>query len=156
MWELVTGAKAYAGLSHEEVIQAVVLRGCRPQLPPQAAPERALPKPLAELAAECWSSDPQLRPSFKDVLYRIDFLAMPVAAVMVGGAAYGGGSAVVFDIDKATPSIPARVHRNKAWLMLLSLLLPAVLSYIRQAAPAAEGCPLLLSSIQFIPRRRCQ
>ncbi|GLC35899.1 hypothetical protein PLESTM_000380500 [Pleodorina starrii] len=91
LWELATGAKAYAGLSTGEVVQAVVLRGCRPALPPQAVPVRAIPEPLAELAAECWAADPESRPSFEEVLYRIDCLAMPVAVVMVAGGSGGGG-----------------------------------------------------------------
>ncbi|GIL90462.1 hypothetical protein Vretifemale_18113, partial [Volvox reticuliferus] len=92
LWELVTGAKAYAGLSHGEIVQAVVLRGCRPQLPPQANPNPygIVPEPLVELVEECWASDPEARPTFEDVLWRIDCLAMPVAVVMpAGGGAVG-------------------------------------------------------------------
>ncbi|EFJ43051.1 hypothetical protein VOLCADRAFT_96825 [Volvox carteri f. nagariensis] len=92
VWELVRGAKAYEGLSHGEVVQAVVLRGGRPQLPPQAhTPTRVLPEPLSDLASECWASDPDARPTFEEM----------VRAAPHGGAApeVVTGSGSVFSSD---------------------------------------------------------
>ncbi|PNH06402.1 putative serine/threonine-protein kinase [Tetrabaena socialis] len=96
LWEVCTGARAYAGMSYGEVVQAVCLRGLRPPdclAPSHAAPSIAagpLPPPLAavpeqllELAAECWAAAPEERPAFDELVYRIDCLAMPVAAAFV-------------------------------------------------------------------------
>ncbi|KAG2499269.1 hypothetical protein HYH03_002847 [Edaphochlamys debaryana] len=42
----------------------------------------SLPDALAELAAECWAKGPEERPTFEELLERIDCLSMPAAAVL--------------------------------------------------------------------------
>ena len=66
------GAHAYAGLSKQAVIERVARAGMRPGFPPGAPPA------YAALAAACWSSDPERRPSFEAIIAALhDMLAAP-------------------------------------------------------------------------------
>lgn len=61
MWELYTGSRPYAGLTHGEIVHRVVAVGARPAFP------RSAPQGWRGLAEECWAQQPEQRPSFEQV-----------------------------------------------------------------------------------------
>eukprot|EP00268_Persea_americana_P042145 TRINITY_DN42145_c0_g2_i1.p1 TRINITY_DN42145_c0_g2~~TRINITY_DN42145_c0_g2_i1.p1 ORF type:complete len:191 (+),score=41.14 TRINITY_DN42145_c0_g2_i1:453-1025(+) len=61
MWELLTGEEPYAGMRSEEIIAGILRGDLRPEIPNWCDP---LWRSLME---RCWSSDPNLRPSFSEI-----------------------------------------------------------------------------------------
>ncbi|WIA38325.1 hypothetical protein OEZ86_001662 [Tetradesmus obliquus] len=64
-WEMITGSRAWAGLSHEAVLAQVGGEGSL-ELP------MGLPPVLEELLAACLAKDPAARPTFKQMLPRLE------------------------------------------------------------------------------------
>ncbi|CAM9408676.1 unnamed protein product [Phaeothamnion confervicola] len=62
LWEIYTRAIPYDGMQPVQVVAAVLGRGERPRIPPSC------PQPLATLMAQCWHHDPNMRPSFNDIV----------------------------------------------------------------------------------------
>ncbi|XXG45662.1 hypothetical protein AAC387_Pa02g0688 [Persea americana] len=61
MWELLTGEEPYAGMRSEEIIAGILRGDLRPEIPNWCDP---LWRSLME---RCWSSNPNLRPSFSEI-----------------------------------------------------------------------------------------
>ena len=61
LWEMASGARAWAGLTHPQIMLAVALQRQALTLPPESPP------PLAALAAACMEHDPNRRPTFPEV-----------------------------------------------------------------------------------------
>lgn len=74
LWEAAHGCRAWASMTHAQVVAAVSVRGTRLAWSPRA------PRWAASLAAACWADDPASRPTAAD-------LVAAVAAAGDGGAA---------------------------------------------------------------------
>lgn len=68
LWELITRKKPYAGLSKAKFYEKVIQGGTRPVIP------KKWPKELRALISECWSVDMKERPSFSEILPRLESL----------------------------------------------------------------------------------
>jgi serine/threonine protein kinase len=66
LWELNVCKKPFDGLNRDQFYERVVHGGERP------IPHRKWPPELSTLMTECWDADPQNRPSFSQVVERID------------------------------------------------------------------------------------
>lgn len=71
VYELATGLKPFAGLSHGEIVQRVVLQGARPRFPTSSSGPASLPPGYITLAEACWAQDPMARPGWEEVAHSI-------------------------------------------------------------------------------------
>lgn len=62
LWELVTREEPFSGMPPFQVIFAVGTKGARPDIPTWCPPE------LAKLISSSWADDPNLRPSFNQII----------------------------------------------------------------------------------------
>lgn len=67
LWEMCCGKKAWTGSSLAQVIYAVTCKGEKLSLEPEDAPPQ-----LASLVTECMNDDRSARPSFDDIVIRLD------------------------------------------------------------------------------------
>jgi hypothetical protein len=65
LWELVSRQIFFSDTSFNAEIEARVMAGKRPAIPPQCYPL------YAQLIRDCWDPEPSKRPSFKDVINRL-------------------------------------------------------------------------------------
>lgn len=65
MWELFVGQRPYGNMSQQKVVEEVVLRGLRPSFPV------GTPLGYTQLACSCWHATAGQRPSFQDVVGRL-------------------------------------------------------------------------------------
>jgi serine/threonine protein kinase len=63
MWELMTGRRPFWDRSHDTDLIIEIVDGLRPPIATNA------PEGYIELMEECWHSDPNKRPTAKDILY---------------------------------------------------------------------------------------
>lgn len=68
LYSALTGRRPYEGCTQMQVIHAVVIEGCRPELPADAPPA------LAALGRRCLAVDPEERPTFAQILEELDLL----------------------------------------------------------------------------------
>ena len=68
LWELNAGKKPFVGLSREAFYERVVHGGERPPL------NKKWPSELCKLISDCWNVDIDSRPTFSEVIERIDHL----------------------------------------------------------------------------------
>uniref|UniRef100_A0A7S0WYY2 Protein kinase domain-containing protein n=1 Tax=Chlamydomonas leiostraca TaxID=1034604 RepID=A0A7S0WYY2_9CHLO len=80
LWQLYTGAVPYAGMRYAEIVYKVAVCNMRPVFPDDT------PSAYRVLAEECWQSDAAARPSFEQVVERlqgmldcVNRLVMPAA-----------------------------------------------------------------------------
>jgi len=66
LWECATREDPFVGMPPFQVIFAVGREGLRPPLP------RICPPEFAKLITDCWDEKPNIRPSMKDVLSRLE------------------------------------------------------------------------------------
>ncbi len=66
MWSLLTMEQPYADLDRDQFYAAVIRGNTRPPLPPNA------PEELKSLLVLCWDEDPTRRPSFCDILDKLN------------------------------------------------------------------------------------
>ena len=59
---MVSGSRAWAGLSHAAVVDAVCVKKLRLTFPPNT------PDAMVALGTACMEADPDARPSFEDIL----------------------------------------------------------------------------------------
>ncbi|WVZ66697.1 hypothetical protein U9M48_015886 [Paspalum notatum var. saurae] len=62
MWEILTGQEPYAGIHHGGVIGGILSNTLRPPVPASCDPQ------WRELMEQCWSNEPEQRPSFTEVV----------------------------------------------------------------------------------------
>lgn len=62
LWELITGSLPFTNMTAVQAAFAVVNRGSRPTIPNDCHPV------LRELMTRCWDADPNVRPSFSEVV----------------------------------------------------------------------------------------
>ncbi|KAL6843180.1 hypothetical protein ACP4OV_026893 [Aristida adscensionis] len=72
LWELVTGKLPFAGMTAVQAAFAVVNKGSRPDIPHDCLPA------LAEIIARCWDSDPDVRPTFAEIVVMLEQVEMEV------------------------------------------------------------------------------
>ena len=61
-WELIAREIPFAGKNGVQVSVAVVTKGLRPAMPPNTPPV------IADLIVKCWDTNPDIRPSFDEIL----------------------------------------------------------------------------------------
>eukprot|EP01133_Synstelium_polycarpum_P020952 gene20952-25152_t len=69
MWECATRSDPYYGMPAYQVIFAVGREGLRPTLPPSLVPPEFI-----QLITECWSENPENRPTMEEILGRLESL----------------------------------------------------------------------------------
>ncbi|KAM3683501.1 hypothetical protein ACJW31_12G152500 [Castanea mollissima] len=65
MWEILTGEEPYANMHCGAIIGGIVKNSLRPPIPEHCDPE------WRKLMEECWSPDPEIRPSFTEITNRL-------------------------------------------------------------------------------------
>ncbi|CAL5185504.1 unnamed protein product [Lathyrus oleraceus] len=70
MWELLTGEEPYADMHCGAIIGGIVKNTLRPPIPERCDPE------WRKLMEECWSRDPEYRPSFTEITSRLRSMSM--------------------------------------------------------------------------------
>jgi len=65
LWESVTRKTPHEGLPHFQIVFQVGTQGLRPTIP------RHCPHAWARLITDCWSEDPNGRPSFEEIRERL-------------------------------------------------------------------------------------
>eukprot|EP00164_Ancoracysta_twista_P002874 GFYU01003828.1.p1 GENE.GFYU01003828.1~~GFYU01003828.1.p1 ORF type:complete len:1602 (+),score=333.76 GFYU01003828.1:601-4806(+) len=81
MWEMMTHADPFPGMSSAQVIMAVIEKKMRPEILP------FFPEPMSTLMTECWDEDPKMRPTFSNALERLTAM-QPAAWTCPGDSAY--------------------------------------------------------------------
>ena len=66
MWEVLTGEVPYLGMQPIQIVSAVVTENQRPPIP------SSMPHDQASLIRSCWDLNPRIRPSFDDILSRLE------------------------------------------------------------------------------------
>ncbi|GAU21286.1 hypothetical protein TSUD_286960 [Trifolium subterraneum] len=72
MWELLTGEEPYADMHCGAIIGGIVKNTLRPPIPERCDPE------WRKLMEECWSRDPERRPSFTEITSRLRSMSMAI------------------------------------------------------------------------------
>ncbi|KAB1210154.1 Serine/threonine-protein kinase EDR1 [Morella rubra] len=65
MWEILTGEEPYENMHCGAIIGGIVKNSLRPQIPENCDPE------WRKLMEECWSPEPEIRPSFTEITNRL-------------------------------------------------------------------------------------
>ena len=72
LWELCTREVPFSGLDPVQVVAVVVTRDERPPIPADC------PTVYAQLICDCWKQDPLQRPSFGQILQRLEAMTSTV------------------------------------------------------------------------------
>ncbi|XXG61767.1 hypothetical protein AAC387_Pa05g0295 [Persea americana] len=70
MWEILTGEEPYANMHCGAIIGGIVNNTLRPPIPDRCDPE------WRKLMEQCWSPDPEARPSFTEITNRLRVISM--------------------------------------------------------------------------------
>ncbi|PON65343.1 Mitogen-activated protein kinase kinase kinase [Trema orientale] len=74
MWEILTGEEPYANMHCGAIIGGIVKNTLRPPIPERCDPE------WRNLMEECWSPDPECRPSFTEITRRLRSMSLGLQA----------------------------------------------------------------------------
>ncbi|PON51428.1 Mitogen-activated protein kinase kinase kinase [Parasponia andersonii] len=74
MWEILTGEEPYANMHCGAIIGGIVKNTLRPPIPERCDPE------WRNLMEECWSPDPECRPSFTEITNRLRSMSLALQA----------------------------------------------------------------------------
>jgi len=66
LWECITREDPFAGMPPFQIVLAVGTKGLRPQIPTKCPPN------WLKLITDCWAEDPKTRPSFDDIMQRLE------------------------------------------------------------------------------------
>eukprot|EP01119_Soliformovum_irregulare_P018627 TRINITY_DN575_c0_g1_i1.p1 TRINITY_DN575_c0_g1~~TRINITY_DN575_c0_g1_i1.p1 ORF type:complete len:1549 (+),score=441.45 TRINITY_DN575_c0_g1_i1:27-4673(+) len=69
LWELSSGRVPFNNFSEQQVILGVSQKNLRPEIVPDT------PEPIVELMRQCWSANPNTRPSFEEILKTLHEIA---------------------------------------------------------------------------------
>jgi len=97
LWELNSGKKPFAGLNRELFYEQVVHGGERPPI------NKKWPAELCKLITDCWDTEVENRPSFRQVVERLDSMTSPEKD---GGKPKGGS---------ITKRITGLIDRHSTW-----------------------------------------
>jgi serine/threonine protein kinase len=64
LWEIATGEVPFVGLEPAQIVVQVFMKDLRPPLPDRLNPQ------IRELITQCWDKNPDLRPTFDDIVSR--------------------------------------------------------------------------------------
>ncbi|XP_018634418.1 uncharacterized protein [Nicotiana tomentosiformis] len=84
MWEILTGEEPYANMHCGAIIGGILKNTLRPPMPERCDPE------WRKLMEQCWSADPEARPSFTEIRNRLRSMA---AALQAKGNSKSAGRA---------------------------------------------------------------
>ena len=74
LWEILTREEPFGQYtSFSEFKEAVCIRGERPTIPEDC------PGSLKDLIVNCWNKEPSLRPSFKEIINKLDYVIVDSA-----------------------------------------------------------------------------
>ena len=65
MWEVITEQIPFLGYDKDDLYQKIVVERYRPELPKNISAD------LADIILSCWSSTPEKRPSFDEILNKL-------------------------------------------------------------------------------------
>jgi hypothetical protein len=74
IWEIVTGRCPYEGMVQIQAALGVLNHDLRPQIP------TTCPRFFARLMRACWNREPNMRPSFADVVKAFEMYAQSVTS----------------------------------------------------------------------------
>lgn len=74
MWEILTGEEPYANMHCGAIIGGIVKNSLRPPIPERCDPD------WRKLMEECWSPEPESRPSFTEITNRLRSMSMALQA----------------------------------------------------------------------------
>ncbi|KAH7517506.1 hypothetical protein FEM48_Zijuj09G0072100 [Ziziphus jujuba var. spinosa] len=74
MWEILTGEEPYANMHCGAIIGGIVKNILRPPVPERCDPE------WRKLMEQCWSPDPEIRPSFTEITNRLRTMSIALQA----------------------------------------------------------------------------
>ncbi|KAJ0053978.1 hypothetical protein Pint_01589 [Pistacia integerrima] len=74
MWEILTGEEPYADMHCGAIIGGILKNTLRPTIPERCDPE------WRKLMEDCWSPDPEARPSFTEITNRLRSMSMALQA----------------------------------------------------------------------------
>jgi serine/threonine protein kinase len=97
LWELNSGKKPFAGLNRELFYEQVVHGGERPPI------NKKWPTELCKLITDCWDTEVENRPSFRQVVERLDSMTSPEKD---GGKPKGGS---------ITKRLTGLIDRHSTW-----------------------------------------
>lgn len=100
LWELNACKKPFEGLNRDLFYERIVHGGERPTL------NRKWPRELGNLMAECWDVDLRLRPTFRDIVRRLDVLLEKEK---------GGLAATPAKRKPFLPKISGMIDRHSTW-----------------------------------------
>lgn len=69
LYEMLDGAPPFHRSAPEEVVKMICLEGIRP---PLKFKSKSCPSDLRELIEECWSTNPMIRPTFAEIIVRLN------------------------------------------------------------------------------------
>ncbi|KAG1326834.1 putative Serine/threonine-protein kinase STY13, partial [Cocos nucifera] len=72
LWELITGMLPFQNMTAVQAAFAVVNKGVRPIIPQDCLPA------LAEIMTRCWDANPDVRPTFAEVVRMLESAEMEV------------------------------------------------------------------------------
>lgn len=72
LWEMYSRTDPYKGVPPYQVVLNVANYGMRPEIGDDC------PEDWAKLIADCWDEDPQKRPSFEDIIIKLENLQLPL------------------------------------------------------------------------------
>jgi serine/threonine protein kinase len=102
LWELHAGKKPFDGLNRELFYERVVHGGERPPM------LKKWPEELKTLLTDCWSADIEVRPSFREIVNKID--------EMLKNEKHGGPTVTVKNkVTNTVRKISSLIDRHSTW-----------------------------------------
>lgn len=76
LWEMVSGTRPYEGMRAVQVLHRVVNLGERPVFPTH------VPREFSKLAVDCWAAVPTERPTFHQIIVRVNAMLLELGAYL--------------------------------------------------------------------------
>lgn len=102
LWEMNAGKKPFDGLNREMFYERVVHGGERPPL------NKKWPEELRNLMTACWDAEMEKRPTFREIVEKIDSMLEHEKVV-------GPGTAVKKKVSNTVRRISGIIDRHSTW-----------------------------------------
>lgn len=102
LWELNSGKKPFDGLNREMFYERVVHGGERPPV------NKKWPEELKKLMADCWSADMEVRPTFREIVIKID-------SMLDNEKAGGATTTVKKKVTSTVRRLSGMIDRHSTW-----------------------------------------
>jgi Protein tyrosine and serine/threonine kinase len=102
LWELNAGKKPFDGLNREMFYERVVHGGERPPV------TKKWPEELKKLMTDCWSADMEIRPTFREIVEKID-------GMLDTEKAGGTSTTVKKKVSSTVRRISGIIDRHSTW-----------------------------------------